>query len=225
MSDSFQQTGRCYEDFEVGIVIRHPIGRTVSSTDNTWFTLLTVNTNPIHFDAHYAAQTEFGRPIVNSTLTLALVTGLTVEDVSRYAINLGWDEVRMPTPLFEGDTVYAETEVLSRRESPAGLFGQCLQADRLQIARHPVVEFSRRPRFLSQDLMHDHLLRSTEWQLAAEQFIEYDAETINIATAIDRVAVPSGLFRAHVGGGADNLAFQRQHHFGFLAQGKPEIHN
>ncbi len=108
---------RCYEEFEVGMIIRHALGRTITSTDNTWFTLLTVNTNPIHFDAHYAAQTEFGRPLVNSTLTLALVTGLSVADVSQYAVNLGWDEVRMPAPLFEGDTVYAQTEVLSRRES------------------------------------------------------------------------------------------------------------
>jgi acyl dehydratase len=98
-------------------VIRHPIGRTVTSTDNTWFTLLTVNTNPIHFDAYYSAQTEFGKPLVNSTFTLALVTGLSVADVSRYAINLGWDEVRMPAPVFDGDTIYAQTEVLSRRES------------------------------------------------------------------------------------------------------------
>ena len=117
MADSLQGTGRGFEDFEVGTVIRHSVGRTVTSTDNTWFTLLTVNTNPIHFDAHYAAQTEFGKPLVNSTLTLALVTGLSVADVSRYAINLGWDEVRMPAPVFEGDTIYAQTDVLSRRES------------------------------------------------------------------------------------------------------------
>lgn len=110
-------SGRCYEDFEGGLIIRHALGRTISQTDNTWFTLLTVNTNPIHFDAHYAAQTEFGKPLVNSTLTLAVVTGLSVADVSQYAVNLGWDEVRMPAPVFEGDTIYAQTEVLSRRES------------------------------------------------------------------------------------------------------------
>jgi itaconyl-CoA hydratase len=117
MADPRQESGRCFEDFEVGMVIRHSLGRTVTSTDNTWFTLLTVNTNPIHFDAHYAAQTEFGKPLVNSTLTLALITGLSVADVSRYAVNLGWDEVRMPAPVFEGDTIYAQTDVLSRRES------------------------------------------------------------------------------------------------------------
>lgn len=108
---------RCYEDFEVGMVLRHPLGRTITATDNTWFTLLTLNTNPIHFDAHYAAQTEFGKPLANSTLTLALVTGLSVSDVSENAVNLGWDEVRMPAPVFEGDTIYAQTEVLSIRES------------------------------------------------------------------------------------------------------------
>lgn len=110
-------SGRCYEDFEPGMVIRHALGRTVTQTDNAWFTLLTVNSNPIHFDAHYAAQTEFGKPLVNSTFTLALVTGLSVADVSQYGVNLGWDEVRMPAPVFEGDTIYAQTEVLSVRES------------------------------------------------------------------------------------------------------------
>jgi itaconyl-CoA hydratase len=110
-------TGRCYEDFEVGMLIRHPIGRTVSATDNTWFSLLTVNSNPIHIDEHYSAQTEFGQPLMNSTFTLALVTGLTVADVSQYAVNLGWDEVRMPAPVFAGDTIYAQTEVLNKRES------------------------------------------------------------------------------------------------------------
>ena len=109
--------GRCYEDFSIGEVMRHPIGRTISAADNTWFTLLTVNTNPIHIDAHYAAQTEFGRPLVNSTFTLALVTGLSVADVSLYAVNLGWSEVRMPAPVFEGDSIYAQSEVLSKRES------------------------------------------------------------------------------------------------------------
>jgi itaconyl-CoA hydratase len=117
VTDITQQSGRCYEDFEPGMVIRHPIGRTVTPTDNIWFTLLTVNTNPIHFDAFYAAQTEFGKPLVNSTFTLALVTGLSVADISRYAVNLGWDEVRMPAPVFEGDTIYAQTEVLNCRES------------------------------------------------------------------------------------------------------------
>lgn len=117
MSEASDASGRCYEDFEVGMMINHSLGRTITATDNTWFTLLTVNTNPIHFDVHYAAQTEFGKPLVNSAFTLALVTGLSVADVSRYAVNLGWDEVRMPKPVFEGDTIYAKTQVLTRRES------------------------------------------------------------------------------------------------------------
>lgn len=117
MTDTTNASGRCYEDFEVGLVMRHPLGRTVTATDNAWFSLTTVNTNPLHFDAHYSSQTEFGRPLVNSCFTIALVTGLSVADVSRNAVNLGWDEVRMPAPLFEGDTVYAQSTVLSRRES------------------------------------------------------------------------------------------------------------
>lgn len=117
MSEAIRAGGRCFEDFEAGMLIRHSLGRTVNSTDNTWFTLLTVNANPIHFDANYAAQTEFGRPLVNSTLTLAIVTGLSVADVSQYAVNLGWEEIRMPAPVFEGDTIYAQTEILTCRES------------------------------------------------------------------------------------------------------------
>lgn len=106
-----------YEQFVVGATIRHTTGRTVTTNDNIWFSLLTANQNPIHLDAHYSAQTEFGKPLMNSTFTLALVTGLSVADISFSAINLGWDEVRMPAPLFEGDTVYAQTEILSKRES------------------------------------------------------------------------------------------------------------
>ncbi len=109
--------GRFYEDFEVGDIYRHAIGRTITQADNIWFTLLTVNTNPIHFDQVYAAQTEFQRPLVDSTFTLALVTGLSVADLSRNAVNLGWDEVRLPNPVFEGDTIYAQSEVLEERES------------------------------------------------------------------------------------------------------------
>jgi itaconyl-CoA hydratase len=109
--------GRAFEDFEVGDIYEHPLGRTITQADNIWFTLLTVNSNPIHFDAAYAARTEWGRPLVDSTFTLALVTGLSVTDVSQHAINLGWDEVRLPAPVFEGDTIYASSEVLEARES------------------------------------------------------------------------------------------------------------
>jgi itaconyl-CoA hydratase len=117
MTDTIEPGGRCFEDFVVGAIIRHPLGRTITAADNTWTTLAAVNTNPIHFDAHYAAQTEFGKPLVNSPFVLAVITGLSVADISRYAINLGWDEVRLPVPVFEGDTLYAQTEVLSARES------------------------------------------------------------------------------------------------------------
>ncbi len=110
-------TGRFYEDFEVGDVYPHPLGRTITQTDNIWFTLLTVNPNPIHFDAHYSAQTEFGQPLVDSTFTLALVTGLSVSDISQNAVNLGWDKVRLPAPVYDGDTLYAQSEVLETRAS------------------------------------------------------------------------------------------------------------
>jgi itaconyl-CoA hydratase len=110
--------GRYFEDFEVGDVYEHALGRTITTADNIWFTLLTQNTAPIHFDHHYAAQTEFGKPLVNSCLTLALVTGQSVSDVSQNVMaNLGWDEVRLPHPVFEGDTVYSRSEVLEARAS------------------------------------------------------------------------------------------------------------
>jgi len=109
--------GRFYEDFVEGDIYRHPLGRTITDTDNTWITLLTVNSNPIHFDHHYAKGTEFGKPLVNSVLTLAIVTGLSVSDISQNAVNLGWDEIRLPHPVFHGDTLYAFTEVLSKRPS------------------------------------------------------------------------------------------------------------
>ncbi|HKH58321.1 MAG TPA: MaoC family dehydratase [Rubrobacter sp.] len=110
--------GRFFEDFEVGDIYEHPLGRTVTTTDNLWFTLLTQNTAPIHVDHAYAAQTEFGKPLVDSTFTLALVTGQSVGDVSQNVFaNLGWDEVRLPAPVLEGDTIYSTSEVLARRES------------------------------------------------------------------------------------------------------------
>lgn len=111
-------TGRFYEDFEVGDIYRHPLGRTVTAGDNIWFSLLTQNQAPIHIDGHYSARTEFGQPLVNSTLTLALVTGQSVIDVSQNVMaNLGWDEVRLPNPVFEGDTIYSRSQVLEKRES------------------------------------------------------------------------------------------------------------
>ena len=111
-------TGRVFEDFTVGDVYEHPLGRTVTQADNIWFTCLTMNTNPIHFDVEYSKKTEFKRPLVNSCFTLALVTGQSVIDLTMNAVaNLGWDEVKLPHPLFEGDTLYADTEVIEARES------------------------------------------------------------------------------------------------------------
>src|SRR5438128_9254252 len=116
MTSTRPAEGRFFEDFEVGDVYDHPLGRTIISADNIWFTLLTQKTAPIHFDHHYAAQTEFKRPLVNSCLTLALVTGQSVVDVSQNVMaNLGWDEVRLPHPVFENDTIYSRSEVMETR--------------------------------------------------------------------------------------------------------------
>lgn len=110
--------GRYYEDFTAGDTYKHWPGRTITAADNTWFTLLTMNQHPIHFDEEYAKGTEFGKPLVNSTLTLAIVVGMSVQDVSQNAIaNLGWTDITMPAPVFNGDTLYAESTVLEKRES------------------------------------------------------------------------------------------------------------
>ena len=110
--------GRYFEDFIVGDTYKHWPGRTITAADNTWFTLLTMNQHPLHFDEEYAKRTEFGRPLVNSTLTLAIVVGMSVADVSQNAVaNLGWTDIRMPAPVFNGDTLYAESTVLDKRDS------------------------------------------------------------------------------------------------------------
>jgi acyl dehydratase len=109
--------GRYFEDFAVGDVYRCRLGRTLTEADNIWFTLLTNNTNQIHFNSEYAKQTEFGRPLINSALTLAIVAGMGVADISENGFALGWDEITLPNPLFAGDTLYSESEVLEIRES------------------------------------------------------------------------------------------------------------
>jgi itaconyl-CoA hydratase len=110
--------GRYYEDFGVGEVYEHRPGRTITEADNQWFTLLTMNTHPLHFDAEYGKASEFGRCIVASPLTLAVLVGMSVSDVSQKAVaNLGWREIRLTAPVFPGDTLYAESEVLEKRES------------------------------------------------------------------------------------------------------------
>lgn len=110
--------GRFFEDFEIGDVYRHPLGRTVSEADNTWFSLLTMNTNQMHFNSEYAKRSEFGRPLVVSTLTLAIAVGQSVTDITQNAFaNLGFDEVRLTHPVYAGDTLFSESIVLEKRES------------------------------------------------------------------------------------------------------------
>ena len=113
-----EDIGRYYEDFVVGDIYEHRPGRTITSADNSWFTLLTMNTHPLHFDMAYASKSEFGRVVVNSCLTLSIVVGMSVSDTSQKAIaNLGWTNIDLTQPVFVGDTIYAESEVLEKRES------------------------------------------------------------------------------------------------------------
>jgi itaconyl-CoA hydratase len=110
--------GRFYEDFEVGDVFRSRLGRTITEADNVWFTCLTLNTNQLHFNTPYAERTAFAKPLVNSAFTLALVTGMTVPDTSENAAaNLEWTDIRLPKPVYVGDTLWAESEILELRES------------------------------------------------------------------------------------------------------------
>ena len=110
--------GRFYEDFEVGDTFRSRLGRTVTEVDNIWFTCLTLNTNQIHFNTPYAEGTQFGKPLMNSAFTLAVITGMTVPDTSENAAaNLQWTDITLPKPVFAGDTLWAESEILELRES------------------------------------------------------------------------------------------------------------
>ena len=139
-------TGRVFEDFAVGDVYEHPLGRTLLAADNVWFSCLTMNTNPIHFDAEYARRTEFGKPLMNSCFTLALVTGQSVTDLTQNAVaNLGWDEVRLPHPVFEGDTIYARSEVLETRESTSRPNAGIVRVKTTGVNQRgtPVIEFKR----------------------------------------------------------------------------------
>ncbi|MFC5951338.1 MaoC family dehydratase [Pseudonocardia lutea] len=110
--------GRFYEDFEVGDVYQHPLGRTITETDNTWFTLLTMNTNQAHFNAQVGQSSEFGRMLVASPLTIAIAMGQSVTDTTQNAFaNLGVDELKLTAPVFAGDTIWSESIVLDKRES------------------------------------------------------------------------------------------------------------
>jgi len=134
-------SGRFFEDFSVGDVYQHPLGRTVTETDNTWFTLLTMNTNQMHFNAPYAERSEFKKPLVVSTLTLAISVGQSVTDLTQNAFaNLGWDDIRMTHPVFAGDTLYSESVVREIRGSGsrphAGIVGvrtRCLNQDGVEV--------------------------------------------------------------------------------------------
>jgi itaconyl-CoA hydratase len=138
--------GRFYEDFEVGDVFRSRFGRTITETDNVWFTCLTMNTNQIHFNVPYAERTQFGRPLVNSAFTLALVTGMTVPDTSENAAaNLAWTDIKLPMPVFVGDTLWAESEILELRESKSnpsvGIVS--MRCRGINQRREVVIEFKR----------------------------------------------------------------------------------
>ena len=137
---------RRYEDFEVGDRYRSAVGRTVTETDNLLFTMLSLNTNELHFNEEAAKETEWGRILVNSTFTLALVLGLSVADTTQAgAVNLGWTEIRLPSPVFVGDTIWSETEVTSARESQSrpshGIVG--VRTRGINQRREVVCEFAR----------------------------------------------------------------------------------
>jgi itaconyl-CoA hydratase len=139
-------TGRVFEDFAVGDVYEHPLGRTILDADNVWFSFLTMNTNPIHFDAEYAARTEFKKRLVNSCFTLSLVTGLSVTDLTVNGVaNLGWDAVTLPHPVFEGDTIYSRSEVLDARESKSRPDVGIVRVKTTGVNQDatPVIEFTR----------------------------------------------------------------------------------
>jgi itaconyl-CoA hydratase len=138
--------GRFWEDFDVGDVFQSRFGRTITETDNVWFTCLTMNTNQLHFNVPFAERTRFGRPLVNSTLTLALVTGMTVPDTSENAAaNLSWTDIELPNPVFAGDTLWAESEVTAKRESRSdpsvGIV--TLRCRGINQRREVVIEFKR----------------------------------------------------------------------------------
>src|SRR5919201_5382331 len=138
--------GRFYEDFEVGDVFRSRLGRTVTETDNIWFSCLTMNTNQVHFNNVFAEQSMLGKPLVNSAFTLALVTGMTVPDTSENAAaNLAWTDIKLPKPVFAGDTLWAESEILELRESRSNpSVGIVTMRTRgLNQRREVVIEFKR----------------------------------------------------------------------------------
>ncbi len=166
--------GRFLEDFAVGDTYRSRLGRTISEADNTWFTLLTMNTNQIHFNHEFATQTEFGAPLVVSSLTLAIVLGLSVSDTSENAVaNLGWTDIRLPAPVFAGDTLWAESEIRSVRDSKSrpscGIVS--VRTRGINQRREVVIEFGRS--FLvfkrdAQEVTNTFPLSETPWTIDEE---------------------------------------------------------
>ena len=115
---SREQSGLYFEDFDVGDIFEHRPGRTITEADNIWISLLTMNPQPLHFDVEFAKKTEWKRCLVDSTITLAILTGMSVRTISgKLVANLGWDKVRVTHPLFAGDTLYAESEIIAKRPS------------------------------------------------------------------------------------------------------------
>ena len=122
--------GRYFEDFEAGDVYQHPLGRTITEADNIWFSLLTMNTNQMHFNNRYAERSTFGKAIVNSGLTVAVVLGQSVVDTSQNAIaNLGWESIRLTRPVFVGDTLYGESRILAKRESKSRTYAGIVKVE------------------------------------------------------------------------------------------------
>lgn len=139
--------GRFFEDYEVGDIYRSRLGRTITETDNIWFTNLTLNTNQVHFNNPMAEKGPFGRALVNSAFTVALVTGLSVTDVSENAMaNLQWDDIRLPKPVFVGDTLWCESEVLDKRESQSRPYAGVvsIRSRGINQRKEVVVEFRRK---------------------------------------------------------------------------------
>lgn len=150
--------GRYYEDFGIGDVYQHPLGRTISEADNTWFTLLTMNTNQNHFNRPYAEQSPTGQIIVNSALTVAIVVGQSVTDISQNAVvNLGWDDIRLSHPVFVGDTLYAESVVLSKRESQSRPYAGIIRCATRGLNQHgdECISWKRAVLVYKRDAPHD----------------------------------------------------------------------
>ena len=170
-----QWRGRFLEDFSVGDTYRSRLGRTISEADNTWFTLLTMNTNQMHFNAPYAARTEFGSPLVVSSLTLAIVLGLSVADTSENAVaNLGWGDIKLPKPVVAGDTLWAESEVLAVRESKSrpscGIVG--IRTRGVNQRGEVVIEFTRSFMIFKRDAVEvadTFPVTDAEWTVGPEE--------------------------------------------------------